>query len=210
MYRNKKDYSWIPNVCWRLVTKYNLYSPVDPSRPSADGFFIESNQPYIETKALFVNPRSTPAKQKVNITIDLGGNLSDQLKYIQGFIEAFPKTKVKTRKAGYLDCLRLLDGKASGALWNSIAKELGDKQRPAFDQVAKKANELVNEKFLELSKSNLIPGEGNLFKLGKKHGEMFFQLNAADSSLRQAVRNNNCNSSEGFDVYIKPYNRPTP
>jgi len=210
MHKKKENYPWIPDVCWRLVAHYNLNLPVDPSRPFGAGIFIEcDNLPVIETKALFVNPRSIPDIRKVTITIDLGGNLSDQLEYIQGFFEAHPKSSKRIRKTGYLDCLRLLDGKASEARSNSIAKVLG-KKRSAYDKIATKAEELCNEGFFDLSKSKRIPGEGNRFIQGKTDGKMFFDFNASELSLRKAIQGGTRIFSGNTCIHIKPHNRPTP
>ncbi|MBU0908338.1 MAG: hypothetical protein KKA54_11165 [Proteobacteria bacterium] len=205
MHNKKENYPWIPEVCWRLVANYNLNYPLDPALPyqSQSEAFIEcDNLPVIETTALIMHPRKIPDDRKITISVDMDGHLGDQLNYIKGFVKAYFK-QAKIRKSEYLDCLRVLDGKAD-APSHSITKVLG-KKRSAYDKIAKDAEQLRSTGFFVLSKSKLIPGKGNREKQGQTNGKMFFEMNASGPSMRQSLPCVNCISSNKTVIHIKPH-----
>jgi len=37
LHKKKEFYPWIPEVCWRLIEKYNLRCPLNPARPYLTG-----------------------------------------------------------------------------------------------------------------------------------------------------------------------------
>lgn len=204
LYGTKDSYPWIPEVCWRLVKDYNLQSPLSPTKSYRTPPFIEcDNLPVIETTHLRINTRKIPDDRKLTISVDMDGNLEDQLNYIKGFFSSYGK-QPKIRKSEYLDCLRFLDGVESHAPWNVIAKEL-KKTREAYDQIAKKAKELRSTGFFALSKSKLIPGKGKRREQGQTNGKVFFETNSLAPSLRQSIPWANCTTSNNTEIHIKPH-----
>ena len=93
----KENYPWIRDACWRLVERYNLQFPLDPAQSYKAGFIVFDNLPIIETSELIMNPRIMADNRKLTISVDLDGNLYDQLNYIRGIIVAYGKQK-KNRK----------------------------------------------------------------------------------------------------------------
>lgn len=201
MHKNKELYSFVPEVCWRLVAKYNLKFPLDPAQTYPPDSFIEcDNLPVIETACAIMHKREIPDDRKLTISVDMGGHLKDQLDYIEGFLRAYRKQS-KKRKSGYLDCLRFLDGVAGGAQWNIIARNL-KKKRDAYYKIKEIAEELRDTGFFALSQSKLVPGKGGRIEQGRTDGKMFFETNASPPPYGNYISTGNAT------IYLKALTPP--
>lgn len=198
MQADKERYPWVPEVCWRLVEKYNLKFPVDPSRNFTNGFFIEyDNLPTVETQFIILNKRNIPKDDTITITFDLKKSLIEQLEYTKGIFSRLNKIKADKKRNFFRQYLQILDGIENDKPWNIIARELklGEKQYHKWRGFAER---LRDSEFFILSQSIKTESKTARLTQGINAGTVIGQIDI--STLPVEV---NTISSAGCTIYIK-------